>query len=530
MTRPMNRAILQLARRAETAQPSSLVATFVNAGPLFDLLHSRDAQILFGRRGTGKTHALTYLVETIKDERNHAISIDMRSIGSTGSVYNDPSATLPERGTRLLLDVLNAIEDDLVEYTFEHVADGSESHALTYLDRLADELSKTRIVGSLETESAEGSKHTDSSRTSLGVGLAQSPSLQVATTQEGSDTVHSDSRTRRAGIEQYRVHIGAIGHWLVRVLEELDVERLWLTLDEWSSVPLDLQPFLADMFRRALMPLQQVTIKVAAIEHRTDLKIPLERGDYIGWELGADISADLDLDDFMVFDNDESKAKDFFGDLLFKHLVSVIEEGQFDVNPPLSRSAAIQQTFTQVTAFDELVRAAEGVPRDAINVAIIAAQRADEDLIGVPHVRTAAKAWYQRDKEAAATADPRARDLLLWIIDKVIGERRAKAFMLRQGPASEHHLVRSLYDNRVLHLIKRGVSSRDEPGVRYNVFGIDYGCYVDLVETARRPRGLLPVEDDSGGEVYVDVPAEDYRSIRRAILDIAEFERSESTG
>jgi hypothetical protein len=38
-----------------------LVDTFIDVGPLLTLLRSDDLQIVGGRRGTGETHALTYL-------------------------------------------------------------------------------------------------------------------------------------------------------------------------------------------------------------------------------------------------------------------------------------------------------------------------------------------------------------------------------------------------------------------------------------------------------------------------------------
>lgn len=50
---------------------------------------------------------------------------------------------------------------------------------------------------------------------------------------------------------------------------------------------------------------------------------------------------------------------------------------------------------------------------------------------------------------------------------------------------------------------------------RYDVYKIDYGCYVDLISTSRAPVGLLAGTDDGA---FVDVPPDDYRSIRRAIL------------
>ncbi|MGI8425937.1 MAG: hypothetical protein ACR2M4_04930 [Actinomycetota bacterium] len=98
----------------------------------------------------------------------------------------------------------------------------------------------------------------------------------------------------------------------------------------------------------------------------------------------------------------------------------------------------------------------------------------------------------------------------------MIGERRARAFLLRSDAADE--LIEALYDARVLHVLKRSVSTHDQPGVRFDVYKMDYGCYVDLIATAKAPQGLLPSDDEAGGpERYLDVPPDDYRSIRRAI-------------
>lgn len=113
-----------------------------------------------------------------------------------------------------------------------------------------------------------------------------------------------------------------------------------------------------------------------------------------------------------------------------------------------------------------------------------------------------------------------------WIIDQVIGQRKARAFLLQSGEESE--IIEALYDSRVLHILKRGISSRDQPGLRYDVYKLDYGCYVNLLSTSKAPQGLLPLEDSSSDE-FIDVPPDDYRSIRRAILKLDEFLESRST-
>jgi hypothetical protein len=55
MASSINSAFLRLTKRAEASAREDLIETFVDVGPLFALLTSFDHQILFGRRGTGKT-------------------------------------------------------------------------------------------------------------------------------------------------------------------------------------------------------------------------------------------------------------------------------------------------------------------------------------------------------------------------------------------------------------------------------------------------------------------------------------------
>lgn len=64
--------------------------------------------------------------------------------------------------------------------------------------------------------------------------------------------------------------------------------------------------------------------------------------------------------------------------------------------------------------------------------------------------------------------------------------------------------------------------------MRFNVYALDYGCYVELINTANAPKGLL---NGGGGEdaIYFDVPPDDYRSIRRAILTLGPFESRSHT-
>ncbi len=105
----INMAFLKLPLRAEGEDPSLLVKTFVDVAHLFTMLSNDDHQVLYGRRGTGKTHALKYLVEHTRTRGQVPVYVDMRTLGSSGGLYADDTAPLSERATRLLVDTLLAI-------------------------------------------------------------------------------------------------------------------------------------------------------------------------------------------------------------------------------------------------------------------------------------------------------------------------------------------------------------------------------------------------------------------------------------
>jgi hypothetical protein len=516
----LNTALLKVQLRAERGEPSVLVKTFVDVGHLFALLSNADHQVLYGRRGTGKTHALKFLAEWVRGRGQVAVYIDMRTIGSSGGLYGDTATPLAERATRLLMDTFAAIHDALVNIA---LSDSAYTELLPRLDALADVATDVRVTGgSVERELAESATLSDKATTSASLAYPLAFKAEDSTATE--TTRKTEVRRVEKGQETHRVHFGAASKQLGNVVAVLPSSRLWIILDEWSVVPLDLQPFLADFLKRCVLPVSGVTLKIGAIEHRSRFRAPsATAGDYIGLELGADTSANLDLDDFMVSNSDADRAKAFFRDLLFRHVEAVFA-AEGETHAALGRpETLVAAAFTQHNAFDDWVRAAEGVPRDAVNILAQAAQKAGEERISVQHIRAAARQWYHRDKLPAASANPDAAELLNWIMGEVIGERRARAFLLRQGET--HPLIDTLYDSRVLHVVRRGVSGGDVAGVRFNAYALDFGCYVDLFNTKKAPAGLFPTQDEAGNEVYAEVPQDDYRSIRRAILDLGRFER-----
>jgi hypothetical protein len=73
----------------------------------------------------------------------------------------------------------------------------------------------------------------------------------------------------RRGSERIGINFTDVGKVIRDLAEELGGRRVWLLLDEWSSVPTSVQPHLAEFLVRCILPLQQFTVKIASIEQQT---------------------------------------------------------------------------------------------------------------------------------------------------------------------------------------------------------------------------------------------------------------------
>lgn len=506
----IHRIFLDVDKRAERSTGEILDATFVDSAPLFDVLSTRNNQVVYGRRGTGKTHALRYLQKQLGKTDDVSLYIDMRNVGSNGSIYGDSTRSLADRAGILVRDVLSALLDELYSITVAALDTAREpGRVATCLDAFSSAISEVRVVGAVEEEETD----TASAKAVLG-GEAKAklwplPAIDVGGKAEKASEAIGVKRVKRSGQERFHINFGKTASTLSDLIKALGVSRIWLLVDEWSEVPLELQPYLADLIRRTLLPERLLTVKIAAIEHRSQFIVRGERGSYIGIELGADVAADLNLDDFLVFENSAGRSVEFFKTLLFKHLRAA-ENAPSEIT---SGDELVSRLFSQAPVFEEFVRAIEGVPRDALNLVTKMVTRAWGRRITMQDVRGAAQDWYIQDKARDIRDNEALGSLLEHIISEVIGKRKARAFLFAANTRNE--MIDTLFDARVLHILKRGTSSHDEPGVRYDVYKIDYGCYVELINTSKAPEGLYQ-EDE--GEDFVEVPKDDHRSIRRAIL------------
>ena len=241
----LNQALMRIPRRAESVDRSALAATYVAAGSFSAMINSSDHQILYGRRGTGKTHALLHLSDLVERTGDISIYLDLRMIGSTGGLYVNNALSPAQRGTQLLVDALESIHDHLFTRALDGQIENGDAF-LQGLDALVAAATEVEVVGETEQEDSSG----DSVETDVGGELTLNPQggARISSRRRASNT--ASSRQRRTGTEQHRVLFGPLSRAIQAIATAVRPARLWLLFDEWSSVPLDLQPFLADFMQQ----------------------------------------------------------------------------------------------------------------------------------------------------------------------------------------------------------------------------------------------------------------------------------------
>jgi hypothetical protein len=507
----LTKAVAGIPQRSEKqSDVQKLVGAFVDVGilPQVDNINS---QIIYGRRGTGKTHVMKVLASTLSArEKTAVIYVDARTLGSTNQ-FSDATVPLPARCTALFRDILNEIYNGLLEFVVNVAPEGSDA-ALADLDLLSASGSESEIVPASLSD-----KRTTKDASKSGASLAASakgPEVRVGSSAE--ETTEAETTTNYVSQQASKIVFPAVSTPLRRVLEKCN-SQLYVLIDEWSSIPMDVQPYLAEFLRRSLLPLNNVAIKIASLEYRSDFSINNQNA-VIGFEMGADISAFLDIDDYYVYDRNPDAITDSFGDMLVKHLANELPAGYLASLGINDGKGLASKLFTERKVFQELVRASEGVARDLINIfskAYFVAHRKGRDKIERNAVLEAARQWFEQDKER--NLDDELRAVLRRITDEVIGNRRARSFLLPRE-LSTHRLIHRLFDLRVLHLVQRGYADKDKPGVRYNIYTLDYGTYVDLMNTTRRPEAGFEFAESADDPSEYIVPFDDKRSIRRIIL------------
>jgi hypothetical protein len=502
-----DRTVSTLPSRAEQLQDAAAAAAAFTPTVFLDSLLQAKDQIVYGRRGTGKTH----LFRCLEASYDPAELVQHRTI----VVYVDASHLSADAyGARPLpkivaLDIFGQLVKKIaieLQTTFTTRIDPSrleralgtgkakQVSAARKRATLLSQLVETGEVhylpmgeASQTTKSLHEAARDAKGRASVsftdphtfGVRIGASVDAQHSAVKSKLHTVTISGRLYLSFVEIAKV--------LRELLESVSAEHLVLIIDEWSTIDFDAQPFLAQLLKRmrqaSASSSSQVHLKLGCIPTRTNLSLRVGSPIPIGLEEGDDIFPDADLDRSVYFDRTDGMSLVFMQDILQRHAgqslpwVKALEPKEF---AKFIRS----HVFSSTEVFSELCWASAGVPRDFLDMMSKATREKmsrGARKITFRDVREIVRPVYEaKVKDIPASAI----ELNRRVYQKIVFPNRSYAEFLLSGELDRTPDVATLWVERLWHRSPERFVKHDT-GKTYQRYRIDYGMYVDLVKSSK---------------------------------------------
>ena len=303
-------------------------ATYVDP-KLIERLATNDHQIIYGRRGSGKTHALRVMEKRLAMRQSELVLYaDLRRLGDT---REQPPQ---ERAAVFLRQLLYLVERRLTLAAEPGFALAqAEPQLRNFRQVLADQ---DLAVAEVNAAYSQG----QSARLSSEAGAKLSPTAaslnaKLATEESLSESEQTDYKYRP--VEQ--IDFTAVATALEGVLKGAKLKRLTLLIDEWSALTIEVHPYLADHLNRVFLAVKGVTVKIAAVEHRSRIGVRVPgRNELLGLETGHDIFEVTILDETaFAYDRDPPFVERRLTELLYRHLTVELavaaKEGRLPTQP-----------------------------------------------------------------------------------------------------------------------------------------------------------------------------------------------------
>ncbi|WP_159520021.1 hypothetical protein [Sunxiuqinia indica] len=422
---------------------------YVDVSNHLERLGSRQHQIIFGRRGSGKSCLVVHFKNKECKKLNILpIYIDTDEIKRLG---------YPDILIRLILSVME--KTPAAKKRFRRII-GRKNDIQKHIDNLRKLLSQAENRSVKKEEKQDSKYDGGGSYHGFRAGASKSYSTgQISEFQEWKlDT-----------LERY---LSDYKQSLVDALDKTNFSSSFVFLDDYYLIKRDKQPDVIDYLHRLLRGTNYY-LKVGTVRHRTEYM--RNDGQTIGVELQEDIE-EINLDRTLEDLNSTST-------YISQMLNSLAEK--VDLKDPVT------ELFNQ-QAFEKLVIASGGVPRDFLTIFVDAVDNAlsvgREEYITPTNIWKAASSLSYRKKlknlrkDASNDADSLERvyrDLMRFCLQ----EKKRTCFLISQDEcqmhSSAHELIQQLMDFKLLHIVEPDTSAASGRKGRFEAYTLDFSLFME---------------------------------------------------
>ncbi len=235
LAQQINQRLQLITRRADRADDVSLVDTFVSIGGVENILLNPENQIILGRRGTGKTHALRFLQQKAH-ERETSLFLDLRQLGSDGSIYANDTIPLGARVARVVTDFFGAVHELLLDEATRPNSTEDLFSIVVHLDKLAEAISAVRVEEIIEVETEDSLASSSSSAAGGTAELSQTPKLNITAKRDDITSTAQRVVSRSKGTKKFHVHFSTLQS-VLRDIVRASRARLWILSTSGALFP-----------------------------------------------------------------------------------------------------------------------------------------------------------------------------------------------------------------------------------------------------------------------------------------------------
>ena len=426
---------------------------YVDIGDHLSRLSAKQHQVIFGRRGSGKSCLLVHYNRTrAQEEGVLTVYIDADEL---------KRLPYPDLLIRLLLSIgeqLRSATSTLVDRLLHR---GRLSDQLRVLRRLLDEPELAQVS---REESAESSA-------SAGVQIGPRGS-SVTAELSGQEGVRRRTEFKARKIETLERHLQDYKAALVGAIAKSRFEHAAIIVDDFYLIEPRFQPDVIDYVHRLLRG-TDLYFKVATVRHRTAL-VRYDAGQTVGVELAQDVE-EINLD--QTFEDIDATRR-----YLTRMLDSMAAKVGLD---------DFSETHCSDDGLLALTLASGGVPRDFLTIfveAVNAARDAGAKRLtpktiyrGAGRVSYRTKLSNLRSDVGTGSGDLEIvfRDLTTYCLR----EKKKTAFLVAQEDAAkykyEHELIQQLMDFKLVHVIEPDTSAASGRPGRYEAYTLDFALFME---------------------------------------------------
>lgn len=448
---------------------------YIDPKGYIERLSTKQNQIIFGRRGSGKSLLLKSLAQ--KSETTVCLKINLED-------FKDIS--FPDSIIQVLKIAIKQLKSEI----------NSDISILSFIrwlkgKKVQRKLNKTIVE--LEKRLKDPDSFDESTKTKTGSKVVSEAKTSVgkASSMIGAEDSEEFESSRTIRVDKLNILKNELTNFkeLIQTAADLINRDIFLILDDFYFIRKSDQPYLIDFFHR-LTKNTRLYLKVATIKHRSSLYIQGET--YVGVEIGHDAQAlnlDYSLEDFNVL-------VDFMKDLLTA------------VNSRVGVNLDYESILTP-NAFRFLCLASGGVPRDFFSLFILLSNKmiSGTRAISKPNVIEVCIENLPNKLEAFKKDSAEEKEILEhylnYIKEEIIANKKWNSFLVSKNDVLKYarinQAIKELVDLRLLHVANSNTSSAPSDGSRYTAYVVDIGLFPNS-----NPRGFQQVEpgqkDEEGRE------------------------------